>query len=464
MDDQNYQGDQSNQNNQQGMPAEIPPAYVPPETPPEAQPQPLTAPIDMPPHSAKKKSPIVLAITTLVAALLGIGLGSFYILYGQVSPKKSEPNTSQQQPEATTFTQPDQLIYYRGMGTTSPQMLFARSLTSNEENKALTLPLKNYIGYVAIYGNRVAFTTSPGGDVDGTSAIYYSVDSGKSYKKIYSAPETASKFLRTQITSLVFSSDGKTLLAGILLAEEVKAGNQGTGIAHKNQVTELSLEQDNSTKVLFTSDAPGVALKGYDSGKRKIIYLASGCYNCEPTYSDIYSYDLKTKAQDTLYHSDYLSENITVNKDFTEVLALEAKPGDGHSTTTPHTLFTINTATKTQEIIKTFDSNEPLREAGYTPEGIPYIASNTSVQELDNGTPKTLFQLSGGNDAFSVPWVLFASANGVVGNVTASTQNDNRATAIFSIMYSKPGDTTPTKVMEIGTLNGDTTPMGVTRK
>ncbi len=453
--------EQDNQNSETTTPVEAYSLQSPPEAPPSVVPVLLEKP-------AKRRLEFLIAAGVAVL-LVAAGLLWYFMLRDLGATNEHAANTSDELNRAI-IGQPDQLIYNRSGSLTRQETIYAASIESGEETEVMALPFGISATYAITYGRQVAFVAQGDSTASDQAAIYYSSDSGKSYEKIYSASNSdVSVGLGTQITSLIFSNDGTALLAGVLLAEEIETDSGVSGIHRENQVTEIVLDHDNQATVLFTSKYPGVLLKGYDRSNHKAFYLLSGCYNCEPYYEGIYSHDLQADTEELLYDSDsfpsILPTNISINKAATKVLVLEMTSGSRYSTSNvSYELFTIDTSTKAKDSIETFTDGRALRQAGYTHEDVPYIATDTKVQEVVVDGATTLFELADGNDAFGTPWVLFAGKYGVVADVMTSVQGDNLSTAQFSVLLSKDVSATPSNVIERGSMNGDIQVMGVTQK
>lgn len=440
MDEQNNQDSQYNPQNPTG---EIPPAYVPPETLP-VQPAPtMPQTIEMPAHSAARKKPVLLAICVALAIILIVGLPLLFMMYGKSTPNDHETHSSEQQSKAAIFSQPENLVYARGDGKDAPYTLYAKSVTSDTQTEAMTLPSGvSFTGYPGsvIHGNQVAIATTDAATTQ--DSIYYSTDSGKSYKKIYTGGQGA------QITSLAFASNGKALAMGL-----------NPSLTSGNQVTELSLNDDHSTKTLFKIDEAGVFLKGYDQEKQEVIYF-SGCYNCDGNMArDLRLYDIAAKKQETLYSAANRIDGLAINADFTKILVAEGTLSQATNeqpydlTKAPYVLASLDIANKTKETVITIDGGT-LQEIGYTPDGKPYALTNKRAFTIADGKMNTLFETT---EAISYPATnLFVGDSAtVVGIAPTDTDRPNR------VLYSKDNGTEPTELIK---LNDATILLGVTRK
>lgn len=442
MDEQN---NQDGQYNPQNAPAEIPPAYVPPETPPPAQPfQTIQQPLEQPVRSSSGKKPLLIAVGILLAVALIVGLALAWLMMNSKStPDNHTTHTSEQQTKATVFSQPENLVYARGDGKDAPYALYAKSVTSNDQVEAMTLPSNvHFTGYPgnAIYGNQVALATTD--TVTRQDSIYFSSDGGKNYKKIYTGGQDG------QITSLAFASNGKSIVIGL-----------NPSPTSGNQVTEISLEGDHQTKALFRIDEAGVFLKGYDQEKQKVVYF-SGCYNCDGgAMKDLRLYDIINKKQETLYSAANMIDGLAINHDFTKILIAEGtlSPATDSqpfaSTKAPYLISSLDISNKTKETVMTIDGGT-LKEVGYTPAGKPYALTNKRAVSIADGKLTTIFETTE-TISPSVTSSFVGDNNAVVGVAPTNTQRTTR------VIYSKDATMEPVELIKV---NDATILVGVTRK
>jgi len=331
---------------------------------------------------------IVVVLLVIIGAWYVYSSNSFSISIGRsfsITIGKPKETTVERSDRLILARQDDQKEYYQ-----KAYSIYSRSITTGEETQIMTLPKDTYISNSITHGSQqYAFVaTSPRSETESV-AVYYSDDSGKSFKKVYTtdSPEA-------QITSLIFSSDGKSLAVALLPKGE------------DNHVFEIDLKDDYPTKQLFTIDRRGVFIEGYGREQQKILYR-TGCFNCGGNdQKELLIYDIASDKHETFYTASHNMIDIAVNDRFTKVFTGEGEvateydveapfggvdPPPTYSIKAPFSYFTIDIATKIKRPVTTID-NGYVGYVGYTPSGVPYISTTKKVIKIDNNTPETLLE------------------------------------------------------------------------
>ncbi len=371
-----------------------PPQFVKPETKqvevekvPDA---PLPSEPDTPPKKPKSKKKLLIIIGIVVAVLLTAGALWYFLI--RDSGQTAETSQEQQVAEVTEREYeglPDTVAYaYRDIDS-EPYKIYTRPAVSGERAEAMTLPAGVYISHSAVHGNQVVFVTEPEAATDEVLTIWYSDDAGASYREIYKDEAiTAEDSIGTQVTSIIFSTDGSVVLAGILPADG------------GNQVTELSLDGLNQQKVIFTTDDRGVALEGYDRANQKTLYF-SGCYNCDGIiHKTLNLYDESSDSTVTVYDSPVVQLNVAVKDDFSKVLISEGTSDEstadelGGGLAAPYTIKTI--AVEEGAVAETLTQvDELVTEVGYTYADTGYYVTQQEIIRLNDATPSLAYETAG---------------------------------------------------------------------
>jgi hypothetical protein len=222
---------------------------------------------------------------------------------------------------------------------------------------------------------------------------------------VYETKAATAGQMEDQITSVKFSSDGKSLVMGLLPS--------GTG---KNVVTALNLK-DKTTTTLFTADTAGLFIAGYDG--KQVIYT-KGCYNCDGLlFSSIYSYNVSTKKESTIVKAATTSnlQNILTSPDFSQLSYLETATTEGEVGSVPagpYSIKTVTLASNKTETVKTFGekSKEIYVDLGYMPTGKLYYAADKTVYALTGTNATDLFTTTK-----ALYKVLYASNDAVIANI-----------------------------------------------
>lgn len=377
-----------------------------------------------------KKLGIIVGLVLLL--LIAAGAVWYFALRDKDTSSQANQDTDQSQggqTEEQLLTEPDVIAYAHRDSTDVPYKLYTRpATTEGERTEVMVLPEGVYVSQSAAKGRQVAFATEIVAGSTEKASIYYSSNAGASYQKIYTDDSEADAGnLGTQVTSMVFSTDGKALAAALL----PPGGN--------NQVTEISLEGSYDKKVLFTADQRGVFLEGYDQTSQQALY-AKGCYNCGGVSDKLlYVRNLTSGVEEVLYESEGGSLSVAVDKDFEKVLVSEGTVGPelelgGQSTVAPYELFMVNIATKEKTPIT--EVADETYGIGFMQSGRPYVVTANKVMEAGGSTVpyETSSTLQG---------AYFVTEDSVVARVGSALDE-------FTLNYFKVGSEAP-----ISILNGD---------
>lgn len=390
----------------------------------QIQPIPVSPDLDvkesLKPHSNKK---LYIIIGAILAILLAV---SAYFLLRKDNSKTTQANTATSQ---TTKNKPidtkkdqevakeqvaDNVVYSFTESDNKPYSVFWRPASAGQRTLSTTMSNKTRSGYSDVKMGNVAYVSSPDSGATDSLAVYFSKDSGKTFKKIYSLPvnkETSQ--VGDQITSIKISNDGSKVVVGYLPGDS------------SNQVTEINPDT-LATKKLFTSTKAGVFITAYDSVSEKIIY-SEGCFNCDGNIGNtVVVRNLKTgqikelvKSTDTM-----IKQSVSVNADFTELLVegvtkdLNSAVKDsffGYYMGAPYTVISVNIDSAVEKSIASFgekqkDPNSPAVHSsiGYMADGkTAYYALDKQVYSLSSGKPTLLYEAPKG--LYSVYFVSDAS-------------------------------------------------------
>lgn len=315
--------------------------------------------------------------------VIALGVGAWLFSKKTDSTSNSTPGTSTNN-QQTSASGPVNLVYSLADKDGKKASIYWRGIDSGTPTKALDLPENTYITQYAVRGTQAAVVVEPGTNNKEKLAIWYSSDSGESYKKVYTdKAASVTDAIGAQITSLVFSSDGKSLIYGYLPADG------------DNIVTQLVLSSDYKTTELFAEKNRGVFLQGYNSTTQQAVYYA-GCYNCDGNqFTDLMVRDGKTNTTKTLLKTP-TSAMVVVKEDGTELIA-------AHGTSNPADEPGIERGAQVapfslQKVVLSDGKATPLATVsevvsgiGYSIGGDVYYNSGKKVVRV-GATPVTLFE------------------------------------------------------------------------
>lgn len=372
-----------------------------PEKVPDA---PLLSEVNQPKPKASKKK--LLIIITALALLLLAGAAVWYFILNDDNggTQQNQEPANQNSAEIPQYQGvPDRVAYAYRDSDVLPYTLYFRPAIGGERTEVMTLPEGSYISQSTVKGNKVALAIQAEAGGDAPSSILYSSDGGASYQKIYEAADAMDEGqLGEQVTSMVFSSDETTLLAGIL-------GPEFAG----NKVTEFQLDGLDS-KVLFEAEENGIFLKGYDRQAQRILYF-DGCYNCDGNlFSQLKLYDVSSGSSSVIYTSETGDLKFSISPEYSEILIADGQldnSGDGMGVALqpPFEIKKISLSDTSQvETLETVD--QQVLDVGYTQGGTPYYAGEQAVVKLGD-SPGTVYETAG---SISYPGVYFVGEDSVV--------------------------------------------------
>ncbi len=324
---------------------------IPPPAPPPGSPAPSQSPDALPKAKKnKKKTVIIILIVLLVAGLIGA-----WFIIRKPAPKQQPVPQKTQQPAKKTLA-PYTIAYTKGDYAKAPVQLLWQPVAHTDPTVAGDLGVNAYMTYTQVMNNKVLVVTEPSnGGAEGT-LIWYSKDGGKSYVKIFegSKPDKARYYEHDQITSARFSSDGTTIVFGLLSS----IATQGNTIKEINPETK-------AIKDLFVLDASGVFIQGYNRATHQLIYT-TGCYNCDGNANrELLMRDTIT-AKETVLYGDKANNygGIEINKAFTKLIYRKAERSD-NIVPVDSSLVELTLKDKTTKKIADIDKNSSSA-SGYT--------------------------------------------------------------------------------------------------
>jgi hypothetical protein len=342
-------------------------------------------PINKPKKSKKK----IVLIILLLLVLLGGAAAAYFLYFKKDATAPAPQPQSQQTQEAQQATGPISLVYAQSTTNSADDPFNLNTLTLGDNKTAQSYDLSSFSANIldtAIYNQQIAFVIGGSADKTAPTTVLYSSDAGKSFKAIWKGKDsTSSAGLGDQITSIVFSSDGSSLLVGHLPKN-----------AEKNQITEITLQNDPKTTVLLTIDLPGAFLYGFNKTSGQIIYH-EGCYNCSGSGPDkMLTYNTKTKTKSNILESEQTILEASPSKDFTKLLYTEATIEDG-LISSDTAVKELNLSSKKTETLYVKPKNDPqILSAGYMTDGkTAYFTTEKSVTKLQPNKQTTLFTTTG---------------------------------------------------------------------
>lgn len=361
-----------------------------------------------------KKPTIVILI--ILALLVGVGVVYWFVIKdsNKSSNQPTQANNSTQkssaddtEPESPKDLVADNVIYAYRVKDTDPVGLYWRPAGGGERNLVMTITDGNYMGYSDVRGQYVAFNTSAG---SASESVWFSNDSGKNYKKIFSAESGKS------ITSVKISINEARVVVG-----------QSSNSSQPAEAIEINPENSESKK-LFSADTGGVFVRAYDSKNQKIIY-SEGCWGCDGNLGNTVFYKDMSKGttKELIKSSDIIiKELVAVNSDFTEALVRGTTKDDSIAPTdsfygfylgAPYSLISVDIASGQEKSLATFGEKQTNSSAEALYSSVGYMAdSKTPYYVLD----KRIFMVksSGSSLLFESPSAIyseyFVSANDVV--------------------------------------------------
>ncbi len=274
------------------------------------------------PKGGKKSIKILLIIIALAFAAV---VAWWFFIKKDASNTANAPTPSSSQTSQLASYTPENVAYAFKAKDSDPYIAFIRPATGGERVAAKTLIASEPIMDSDVYGTNVVFVTS--------KSIYVSTDSGKTYTAVFDLAAGE------QVTSVKFSTDGKTIAYGSLPDKP-----------RKNIVKTMDLTGKN-TKDLFTSTQAGVFIHAYSSSKNKIAYQ-EGCYGCDggpgsPVIRDLTTNKVAEPFKDVNVSSNIIQE-VAVNSEFSSLIYLKSTANTAGDQAVsaffgaPYTINTIN--------------------------------------------------------------------------------------------------------------------------
>lgn len=335
---------------------------------------------DVPAQKPKKSKKKIVLITLLILLLAG-GAAAAYFMYFKKDTQTTSTEQSTQQPE-TKQPGPVSLIYSENSKVTQLK------ITDKATSEALTIPNSGYPLETDTHKEKSVFIVPSA--YQGKDAVYYSNDNGQSFTKIYEgkAP-VATDQLGEQITDVIFSNDGSSVLIGVL-------NQPGNG----NTLTQISLDGTYQPNQLMTIETAGAFFYGYDDESQKVV-LREGCYNCGGGYpTEVSVYDVKSKQKGTVIKSDKPIISFSINNDFTEALYVTGVPKEdigGIFATGPYEATMLSNPTDSASIKTTTLPPKGGAEVlsvvtGFTNDSqVPYASFGTKLYTYKDGKEQEFY-------------------------------------------------------------------------
>lgn len=357
----------------------------------ESMPTPQTPPSK--PAWYKSKAFIISIIVVLLAAG---GAAAWFVLQpkddssqsqDQSSNNKDNKQVTEQAPYAVAYGYKTEGAANANGCKTSQTTSYWRPLAGGDRIKATDFGSGNEVYFSDVYKNKVLVVTSPGCGGGEGMIVWYSSNSGASFSNIYTAKKASSADLQPEtITSAIFSTDGSRIIFGDLLMTS-------TTEATKNTVKEINPVNGGVTD-LFTVDAAGVFVEGFDTKTQKVLYY-SGCYFCDGnTMNKLFEHDIASKSDAILYEDkDHLGVSTVPNADLSKLVLVKGVQGEFLGAGKPYTVqeFTVLSKT-TKDLVTVNEDVAPI--AGYRDgdNSIYYTTGNSVFGYNGSAKPLTLFE------------------------------------------------------------------------
>lgn len=278
--------------------------------------------------------------------------------------------------DADTVGEPFALVYGQGIENANSFELYWRPFAGGDATLAHKFNEGSYLNHAKVHGKYIAVA------LEGTNGpeVWLSGDGGKSFTSIFTGTKPSDEYaLGDQITSILFSNDGKKLLIAIL----------DTKTAESSNVTKEYDIASKSTKEIFTTDDNGVFLMSYDSSSHKLIYN-TGCYNCDGnTGVPVHVRDVSTNIDKVIIEStnDRYLEKYAFNDDGSEMLyVLSTQSNEGLGGGDPYTIMRYNFASNESTAVKEIATAAGRIMVGYTKEGRAVYANGHKLLDLKDDT------------------------------------------------------------------------------
>lgn len=374
---------------------------IPAETPPSQE-----LPSTTGPQKAKSKKVYLLIILLIV--IVG-SLVAYFLLTNntqkEVKQNLQSTTTPKDQTQAKKPGLPFNIAYSYATSEQGPYSLYSRPANGGDKTESLKLDKGTQLGEANVRGQQVIVSTQTGSN---PINIWYSADGGKSYTSIFSEQKADSQSgADYQITSLIFSNDGKAVVFGYLPENGY------------NIVKQVSLDSSHLISDLFLTKDRGVFLLAYNRTTKQLTYT-TGCYNCGGSYvaPDIVQTNTDTKVTKILVaeNPDSGSTQRVANDDANELLLLRATKADSPSTFNsagyngpPYTLSKIDLNTGKETVVTTFGkkgvvigkdktygdniTDTLFAKVAYMADGkTPYYFAGKQLFKVSGATPTLLFE------------------------------------------------------------------------
>lgn len=239
-------------------------------------------------------------------AFLTVAAGAFLWLNSQPTDSNQANDLPANNSQQVKAPAPNTVVYgFKGDTLPGPGELFWRPAEGGEGQTAAS---KAYVGSALVHGNQV-LVESVGVDKK-TPTILYSNDGGKSYTAVFTGkPAATANELGDQITGMIFASDGKSVIFGLLPDNA------------KNTVKQVFFDKPNITTDLMSTSARGVFPIAFNAKMKRLVF-SEGCYNCDGNgaSTSAIAYDVTSQTRTVLIDGANKHLGITANKSATRLL------------------------------------------------------------------------------------------------------------------------------------------------
>ncbi len=375
----------------------------------------------------KRKFLIIGIIILLIICIVALG----YLLMNKSKPAVKNPIILQASQavtkEETLPTGPQNIVYSFSEGADKPTSIYWYPVGGGERTESKKFSIPNHTFPSAVSGQQIAFEVDAQDGSKDPLAIWYSSDNGKTFKQIFTGTDSDPYFKGGQITSLIFSGDGKALAFGYL-------------VANKNTVKSIDLATNNIID-LYTGKYRGVFLAAYDRASKQLIY-SEGCYNCDGGNNFTYYINNLTNAKvTTLLTTTSGSFQIAVRPDFKEMTVIHGSDdkfldnGIPSNFTSPYdiSLYSLPDGKETKitsvgEKPKSIAEAYPYVTVGYsTDRTTPFYAIDKKLYQIKSGKPNLTLEVNNpfiGIYYISDTSIIFSSGTYVSNSVVSYNPTD----------------------------------------
>ncbi|MCA9333382.1 hypothetical protein KDA00_05935 [Candidatus Saccharibacteria bacterium] len=335
-------------------------------------------------NSHKRNSKIIITVFVILFLIITGTVGYLWYTSKDKTSKNKENHTTDQQQIIQSEEDLSAVAYSYGSAEKDGIEFFWRPIEGGDRRSAKNIGQNNYPTFAKTYKNQVAVVSTPSSGSTVGDAIWYSLDSGKSYSSIASLKLPEPEKPSDQITSMIFSRNGSAIVYSELFSD----GKQST--------VKLINPETKESKDLVTISGKALFLQGYDEDSG-LLYYFSGCYNCDGNTMDkLFSYNTQTKEESVIYDlSGKIGVQNVISNDYSKILILEGSLStEGLGANPPYNLREYDLKGKNFKDLLTFNEGDNYPIIGYrASDNLPYYSSGKSIIVLrEDGTKTTVFE------------------------------------------------------------------------